>query len=1068
MLSFDRELLEGFVQESREHLDTLETDLVALETKADDSEIINRIFRAVHTIKGGSGFLGLQKTTKLSHTMENMMSMVREGTLKITRSMMDALLFATDKLRVMIDDPEHSEDMSIDDEFAALEKNLNNPDDESFRAKEVSVEPFSNKEASDTDSVLKGIDSYFLKDALQTGRNVYIVRLYTKKDIEQKNKTPLDVLKEIGSIGEFLDCYTDISGIEGLDNALSFDLIHVFIISTLLDEVSMPTAMEAPASQIEMISHQAIQLFLDSRNAATAKSTSAIMPASTSAPVATATPQPSSLTPTPQPQKQPESQPDVVEKKEIEEMEPPKEILTVKEAPPTTSGGDEASKQQHKAEDTIRVSVTLLDDLMNLAGEMVLGRNQLMRLAENAAKQIPGMPTVLQNVNVVTSEMQEKVMRTRLQPIGTLFSKFARIVRDLSKKLGKEIDLKTSGEDVELDRSIIEALADPLTHLIRNCADHGIELPEQREKLGKRRMGTVQLIASHVGGQVLIQIIDDGKGIDPEKMKKKAIEKGLLKPDEAEKMSDRQAMNIIFLPGFSTAEVVSDVSGRGVGMDVVKTNIEEVGGSVELDSQVGKGTSVSLRLPLTLAIIPAMIVGVGNRRFAVPQVELEEIVNLGANHHIEDVRGMPVLRLRGKLLPLVNLAELLKIENAKTYGKKIITAKDASQKIEETAENNEQQEVNNDRGYVLVLKVDNNRYGVVVDSLLDSEEIVVKPLSSYLKSAQAYSGATIMGDGKVAMIIDSGGISKLADLKFDELHEDALAKALGREEENLTGESQSLLLFRNDATELFAMNLAMIARIEEIKAKDIEYVGKKEYLKYRDSSLRLLRLHDYMPVKKPDTDPETLYVIVPKLVSYPMGIIATKVEDVIRSAVILDEETVTGVGILGSAVIKDELAVFIDVYGLFETADPEKYRWAKKNSLLGKRILLAEDTAFFRAVEIQYLKELACQVDTAVNGIEALERLNHEHYDLLLTDLEMPGMDGFELTQRIRASEKLRKLPIIALTALSAEQYLQKGKEAGVDAYEIKLDKERLRSTLERVLRKDQPLDVQPISTTIL
>ncbi|MFZ5806157.1 MAG: chemotaxis protein CheW [Verrucomicrobiota bacterium] len=1056
MLNFDRELLDGFIQESREHLDTLETDLVVLEAKKDDTEVINRIFRAVHTIKGGAGFLGLENIGSLAHTMENMMSLVREGTLPITKSMVDALLFSTDKLRLMISDPEHSAEQSIKEEMNSLQAQLQNPSEQKEESK--GPEPFSTKEAADPLHVLQDLDSYLLKDAIKTGRQIYLVRLFTKKDIDKKKKTPLDVLKEIESFGEFLECYTDISSIDGLENAMSTDIIHVFVVSTLLDKASMPDALDIPAEQIEEIPTSVIEQFLEGATSTPAVPTTPVpAPVAPTAPASTPIPMPTSSMPTSMP-----ISPPVMEKKitpiKIEEksMEISREVVPVKEnamqpSTPNTSlapaSNSTEETKQHKTDETIRVSVDLLDDLMNLAGEMVLGRNQLLRVSEVASKQIPGMPTILQNISLVTSEMQEKVMRTRLQPIGTILGKFTRIIRDLSRKLEKEIDLKISGEDVELDRSIIEALADPLTHLIRNSVDHGIEMPSERERLGKRRMGTVQLIASHVGGQVLIEIIDDGKGIDPERMKRKAVEKKVLKVEEAERMSDRQAMNLIFLPGFSTAEAVSDLSGRGVGMDVVRTNIENVGGSVELDSQVGKGTRVSLRLPLTLAIIPAMIVGVRDRRFAVPQVDLEEIVNLGINHHLEDVRGVSVLRLRGKLLPLVSLAEVLKLQS---------TPSDHKEKSETTI---------HDRGYVLVLKVNNNRYGVIVDELLDSEEIVVKPLSSYLKSAQSYSGATIMGDGKVALILDSSGIVQLADLKFEEIHREALADSSLQLKEDAAGEAQSLLLFRNDPTELFAINLALVARIEEIHAKDIEHVGASEYLKYRDSSLRLLRLHDCMSVKRPENESETLYVIVPKLVRFPMGIVATKIEDVVRSAVTLDEETVRGVGVLGSAVINEELVVFVDVYSLFEKADPDKYKWLKKTSALqGKRILLAEDTAFFRSVEIQYLKELACQVDVAANGIEALEKLNHDHYDLLLTDLEMPGMDGFELTQRVRSNEKLKKIPIVALTALSSERYHQRGKEAGVDAYEVKLDKERLRLTLENIFKKESdPIDVPSI-----
>ena len=434
---------------------------------------------------------------------------------------------------------------------------------------------------------------------------------------------------------------------------------------------------------------------------------------------------------------------------------------------------------------------------MNLAGEMVLGRNQLLRTSESTAKNIPGMSGILQNISLVTSDLQEKVMRTRLQPVGVIFGKFTRIIRDMSHQLGKEIDLKLIGEEVELDKSILEMLSDPLTHLIRNCADHAIEPPAEREKAGKNRVGSVRLVARHVGGQVHIEVSDDGRGLNPEKLKRKAVEKGLLKVADAQQMNDRQAFNLIFLPGFSTAEKVTDVSGRGVGMDVVRTNIEKLGGSIDLDSELGHGAKICLRLPLTLAIIPAMIVGLHKRRFAVPQVNLEEIVRLNGQNRVETVRGASVMRLRGKLLPLVALDELL--------GSQEESKEAAGQKAPRH------------KGYALVLKVNDNRFGLIVRELLDSEEIVVKPLSAYLKTCKCYTGATIMGDGKVAMILDTTGIASLANLQFSDIEEESAALAL--KERNDSSETQSLLLFRNAGEETFAINLAMVARIEKIRTR---------------------------------------------------------------------------------------------------------------------------------------------------------------------------------------------------------------------------------------------------------
>lgn len=1024
----DTELTDLFIQEAKEHLESLEPDLLSLEGNSDNGEVINRIFRSVHSIKGTSGFVGLSNITRMSHAMENLMSLVREGALKPNKPMIDALLAGFDKLRTMVENVADSGNVSIQDETARLEQIIHAPAAETGISAHESVQPKGEVPEMLRDFSMLNVGLF--REAIRMGRRFYLARIYLEKDVKERNKTPLDFFKAIESIGEFLDSHIDYSSIEGLEGSLEQDLLCLFLCSTVLEADLLAAALEVPEVQIFQMDDKPIREWLSMQPATDPvpiPSTPVLTPVQQTAPapvapapVQAAAPAPAPVhheqVPPPQPQHQPEpaaALPAVVPHPESS-------------APATVTPEKKTLRQ--KSDDTIRVSVSLLDDLMNLAGEMVLGRNQLLRLASQSAAQTDGMSSVLQNISIITSELQEKVMRTRLQPLGSLFGKFTRIIRDLSHQLGKEIELKTTGEEVELDKSILEALSDPLTHLIRNCADHGIETPAERESHGKPRVGIVRITASHVGGQVLIQIIDDGHGIDPDKLKRKAIEKSLIRPEEAEKMTDRQALNLIFLPGFSTAAVISDVSGRGVGMDVVKTNIEKLGGSVDVQSEVGKGSTMSLRLPLTLAIVPAMIIGVQGRRFAVPQVNLEEVVSLSGDHRVESVRGSSVLRLRGRLLPLLDLREILQMPPVEGTDDLVRC--------------------------VLVLKADQDTFGLIVDELLDNEEIVVKPLSSYLQDAGCYSGATIMGDGRVALILDTTGIAAIGQLNFTEIQKNAKAEV---DVLTANAESQSILLFKHSEKEIFALNLSMVSRIEKIKTSDIERVGPKEYLKYRSSSLQLIRLHNYMSVSTPGPDPEYLYVIVPKLVKKPMGIIATRVVDAVQAAIELDEETIQGVGIIGSAVLNSHLTLFLDIYSLFEAVDPITYSAEKeqeKVDLKSKRILLAEDTPFFRAVELQYLKEIVGYVDVATNGIEAWDKLNKNTYDLLLTDVEMPGMNGFELTRKVRESEKLRDLPIVALTALSADRYVKIGREAGVDAYETKLDKPRLLETLDRILTK--------------
>lgn len=1013
----DDDMLEVFVQESREHLESLEPDLLSLEDNPSDPDTINRIFRSVHSLKGTSGFFGLENISKLAHVMESLMSLARDGDIVLTPPMVDALLKGKDKLSEMVDDPQGSADMDISVEVALVQPFVDGDTPPAEQAKQAEAIQAETKEQAPEWLQSFRLDPKDFKNALDNNQRIYVLRLSTQKDIKAKNRTPLDFFNEIESLGEFLDSYTDLSPIMSLDNVLDGDLIFMFLFTAGMELDLVVGCFDIEPSQIEEVDLDTIKKIAALNAPKEAAPPAEKEPPKKAAPKKAAAPKPA-------PVKAPAA------------------------APATTPKSKKVSQQlaRKKAEETIRVSVGVLDDLMTLAGEMVLGRNQLMRLTGTDSEQLSGISSALQTINVVTTDLQEKVMQTRLQPIGSILGKFNRIIRDLGAKLNKEIDLEIQGKDVELDRSILEAISDPLTHLIRNCADHAIEMPDDRERNGKTRRGLVKLIARHAGGQVHVEIIDDGKGLDPDMLRRKAVEKGVMTAEEADRLTDRQAQNIIFHAGFSSAEKVSDVSGRGVGMDVVKTNIENLGGNVELDSQVGKGTRICLKLPLTLAIVPAMIVETANHRFAVPQVNLEEVVNLdGNNNQIERVRGTPVLRLRNKLLPLVNLREILDIAAPETEEEKKRTER-----------------------YIMVLKTDQNQYGLIVDNLLNIEEIVVKPLSRYLQGIKCYSGATILGDGKVAVILDTTGVAELAELDFEE-HERAREEsselvATGSAKSGpitnapsgsmRVGEAQSLLIFRNSDKERFAINLAMVARIEKIRTTDIERIGNREYIKYLGGSLRLLRLHDFMSIAQPGEDPEFLYVLVPNLVSVPLGIIATEVIDAVESTAQLDEDGVTGKGMLGSAIIEDHLTIFVDVYSIFEEADPEHYSYLKDsfNVLEDKRILLAEDTSFFRTIVYQYLKEYCEVIDVAKDGAEAWNMLQKKHYDLLLTDIEMPHMDGFELTERVRASDNLKDMLVVALTALSSDRHIKRGEAAGVDAYETKLDKERLRETLERVL----------------
>ena len=547
---------------------------------------------------------------------------------------------------------------------------------------------------------------------------------------------------------------------------------------------------------------------------------------------------------------------------------------------------------------TIRVDVNLLDQLMNLVGELVLTRNQVLQFGELLDN--PVFSTTSQRLSQVTSELQEMVMQTRMQPIGGVWSKFPRVVRDLSHGCGKQIRLDMEGKETELDKSLIEAIKDPLTHLVRNSVDHGIEKPEVRVANGKPAEGVLTLRAFHEGGQVNIEICDDGAGIDPEKLKKKALEKGLISGEQAEKMGEKEALNLIFQAGFSTAQQVTNISGRGVGMDVVRTNIEKLGGVVDVSSRLGEGTTMRIKIPLTLAIIPALTVTCEGDRYAIPQINLMELVLLEgeqARSSIEHVHGVPVYRLRGNLLPLLYLnQELWNIEPA--------ASAEGSDNIN-----------------IVVLKAGDLQFGLIVDEVNDTQEIVVKPLSKQLKGINSLAGATIMGDGRVAMILDVFGLADHAELVSETARQED-----EQHEEEVEGSSKkvALVLMRNPDGGRMAVPLSEVTRLEEVQKTSIERVGSDQVVRYRGQIMPLIDVFASMPerrsperraaapVSQEAEESNVIQVVVCTKDGKAMGLVVDQIVDVAEEIVEITGES-SRKGVSATAVIQDRVTEFLDI-----------------------------------------------------------------------------------------------------------------------------------------------------------
>ncbi len=561
--------------------------------------------------------------------------------------------------------------------------------------------------------------------------------------------------------------------------------------------------------------------------------------------------------------------------------------------------------QTSASESTVRVNVGLLDKVMNLVGELVLSRNQVLQFAGRMKD--AGFLAASQRLNLITTELQEGVMKTRMQPIGNIWGQFPRTVRDVALGCGKQVEIEMEGKETELDKTIIEAIKDPLTHLVRNSVDHGIELPEDRVKKGKDRKGRLILRAFHEGGQVNIEISDDGAGLNSERIRKKAVERGVISAEQAGRMGERDIFNLIFLPGFSTAEKVTNVSGRGVGMDVVKTNVERIGGTVDVQSTAGQGTTVRVKIPLTLAIIPALVVTCGGDRYAIPQVSLLELVRLEAekaSKGIELVHGAPVYRLRGRLLPLVYLDRELKVSTAADAG----SASDGAVNI-------------------VVLQADERQFGLVVNQINDTEEIVVKPLRKQLKTIKTFAGSSIMGDGKVALILDVLGLAQRANVVSESRDRSMAEKAT---EAAATGEEKkTFLLFAGPGDSRMAIPLSTLARLEEFPVAQVEMSGSQWVTQYRGQILTLIRLNVVMEERRaklralqtpPPADSGPIQVLVLNHEGKSFGLVVEQILDIVEDLAEV-KSAATRPSVLYSVVIGDRVTELLDIPAILRGAD---------------------------------------------------------------------------------------------------------------------------------------------------
>ncbi len=1057
----DDDLLIEFVNESREHLATIEADLLSIEESGADMDevLVNKVFRAAHSIKGGSGFFGLTRVKELAHKAETVLDMLRSRKMIANAEVTNVLLAAFDRLRDMVNHAAESEQMEIADLVTGLTQLAS------------SYLPAAQKPALEAQAALTApgmsgtvlIPQTDLDRIRRCGQYLYWVDCDLVHDIERQGKTVLSLFHDLTTQGEIVDCVIDYDAVGTLDgpvgNRLPLRLLYATVV--IPDRIS---------GLFDTIPRERIHLAVEPSPAAAVPSAGAEEkgPAPRRAPRKKGPAKAAAA-----PAEEPPAEAAAAAPPEGPE---PKPSAAPAAPPPAALKGPESATHPAPADETLRVHVGLLETLMNLAGELVLSRNQLRAAVLQNNPQ--SLAAADQRIHQVTGELQDVIMQTRLQPIGNVFAKFPRVVRDLSMTLGKEIQLDIQGREVALDKTLIEGLSDPLTHMVRNAVDHGIESAEERIRAGKRPAGAVRIEARHEAGQVVVEIADDGKGIDPGKVAAAAISKGLITAEKVQGLSDRDRQALIFLPGLSTARQVSDISGRGVGMDVVKTNLDRLGGQVEIVSEVGRGSLFRIKLPLTLAIIPSLLVSVEEERFAIPQANIEELLRIRSEevkHRIEVVGDTEVLLLRERILPLIRFSDLLglipsyidpatgrrapdrrgNLADPRSPRRALLSqAGAASDSQPQKHEPDRRQSSGRRESAASVLEIavvttGTMSYGLVVGSFHDTEEIVVKPLGRRLKHLREYSGATILGDGTVALILDIAGVAAKAGLTSMAGSARATQLAARAEDERLQ-DVLSLLTFHNGSGLPCALSLDLVQRIERIAPEQIERLGGRRTMRYRGGSLPLVALSDCARVPSVE-EFRDLAVLVTSVNGREIGLLGAMPVDTVETRAAIDAITHCQPGIAGSAQIHNRTTLMVDLFELVDVLHPE---WSEKQSSAGKAagsgesraVLLAEDSDFFRGQVKRFLEEGGFTVLDAPDGEAAWELLlkNLSKVEVVVTDIEMPRLNGLELAARIRADQRTSRLPVIAVTSLAGEEDAAKGRSAGIDDYQIKLDRDRL------------------------
>lgn len=1012
------DLLSEFLTETNESIEVVDGELVILEQDPSNKPILDNIFRLVHTIKGTCGFLGLPRLESVAHASENVLGKYRDGELVVTSDSVTLILAALDRIKEILAALEATQEEPEGDDSEIINK-LN------IVATGGTLEAATLVEATDIIEMPEITQSKHLLPG-QVSLEELDAAFAAAPGPDDEDEDDVSVSKD--------DQESLLVRIGGLDAVKV--IIHLFH-NRILADVSVKTLMEGVNTRS---SKEKMGDFFTANLGGKPEKGPSI--AETFEPFIS-----HDMT---------ENQDQTIHKllqSVLEEVDlSPLDVDAVlmeydnyaveirseinKKPKQLVKKGDNGSSVAAGANSlsnqSIRVNVQVLEDLMTMVSELVLTRNQLMQILRNTNDSEFAIP--LQHLSQCTTELQEGVMKTRMQPVGNAWAKLPRIIRDLQLELNKKIDLQMLGADTELDRQVLEMIKDPLTHMVRNSADHGIEVPADRLAAGKKETGVIRLNAFHEGGHIIIEITDDGAGLPVEKLKAKALKNGLATAEELDAMTDNQIQRFIFHPGFSTAEIVTAVSGRGVGMDVVRTNIEKIGGTVDLKSVEGKGTSFSIKIPLTLAIVSALIVKCRDDKFAIPQISVLELVRASrdSEHSIEHINDTPVLRLRDRLLPLVRL--------------------DAILGMPDLHEDAEQEAASRKDDYIVITQVGSFTFGIVVDQVFDTEEIVVKPVAPILRNLQTFAGNTILGDGRVIMILDPNGIaSQINDNVTD-------AGGFGAEDEKqvvVEDEREAILLFGAGDNSHRAVPLSLVARLEEIDVTTIETSDGKPVVQYRGQLMPLVTLDDSYQLKTEGRQPVIVFADGDK----SMGIAVDQIVDILEDEVNIELSSSVD-GQVGTAVINGHATDMIDVAYYIEKAFGTLGSSSTSGHLGGdmkSSILLIDDSKFFLNMIKPILSAAGYTITAVDSGAAALSlRDQGNDFDIIISDIEMPDMDGFSFAEDVRENGIWQNTPMIALSSHQTPKDFARGREAGFDDYVVKLDRDALMTTIIDQISKKQ------------